>query len=449
MLLQMAAFAQVVVTSAADDGSLGTLRQTIASATNSEMITFASNLSGSIILLNNPLTINTNLTIDASMLPGGIQINGQDSNGVFDVTSGTTNVVLNRLTITDGNADTNNGGGIYNTGMLTLNQCTLSQNSATYFGGGIYNAGTLTVNQSTLSENMTESLSEVGIYNIGGGCIYNTGTLMVNECTLSGNTSAYYGGCIYNTGTLMVNECTLSGNTSTYYGGCIYNTGTLMVNQTTLSGNTAISFPCGGIYNSGTLMTITNTIVAGNSGISSQSADIDDAGALLIFGGANIIEGLASSAGDNIIGSIPLNASPQLAALGNYGGPTLTMPPLYGSPAIDAANDSATNIFATDQRGYPRLSGEHVDIGAVEVQVATTPPMLESPTQLGNGAFQFSFTNLIGGSFTVFASTNVALPLNEWLDLGTAIENPVGSGYFQFTDSQASNMTRFYYIHSP
>jgi PKD repeat protein len=43
------------------------------------------------------------------------------------------------------------------------------------------------------------------------------------------------------------------------------------------------------------------------------------------------------------------------------------MPPLPGSPAIDAGSDAATNTFATDQRSYPRLEGLHVDIGAVEL----------------------------------------------------------------------------------
>src|SRR6185436_2599988 len=50
--------------------------------------------------------------------------------------------------------------------------------------------------------------------------------------------------------------------------------------------------------------------------------------------------------------------------------PTLTMPPLAGSPAIDAGSDSATNSFTTDQRGlgFPRLMNVHVDIGAFESQ---------------------------------------------------------------------------------
>jgi hypothetical protein len=86
---------------------------------------------------------------------------------------------------------------------------------------------------------------------------------------------------------------------------------------------------------------------------------------------------------DSFSGSANLTSGdPQLAPLGNYGGPTLTMPPLPGSPAIDAGDDSATNSFVTDQRGpgFPRFVGLHVDIGAFEVPPAptvTTEPVTE------------------------------------------------------------------------
>ena len=60
------------------------------------------------------------------------------------------------------------------------------------------------------------------------------------------------------------------------------------------------------------------------------------------------------------------NSTPLFAPLSNCGGPTMTMPPLPGSPAIDAGNDAAASQFTTDQRGagYLRVSGPHVDIGA-------------------------------------------------------------------------------------
>ena len=97
-----------------------------------------------------------------------------------------------------------------------------------------------------------------------------------------------------------------------------------------------------------------------------------------------------------------------------------------------------------------------MDIGAVEVQVAGAPFLLggisgiAGAVQLANGQAQIDFTNLAGGSFTVFATTNVALPFNTWSNLGTALELPAGSGQFQFTDPHTTNFPgRFYRVTSP
>ena len=82
------------------------------------------------------------------------------------------------------------------------------------------------------------------------------------------------------------------------------------------------------------------------------------------------------------------------------------------------------------------------------VVIASTPSALTSPTRLGNGAFQLSFTNQPGASFTVLTSTNLALPLNNWSSLGAPIESPAGQ--YQFTDPQATNSPhRFYRVKSP
>ena len=89
-----------------------------------------------------------------------------------------------------------------------------------------------------------------------------------------------------------------------------------------------------------------------------------------------------------------------------------------------------------------------MDIGAFELLVASTPLYLTDPARLGNGAFQFVFTNTPGASFTVLAATNVTLPLSNWTELGTATE--IAPGRFQFTDLQATNSPlRFYSMRSP
>jgi hypothetical protein len=156
----------------------------------------------------------------------------------------------------------------------------------------------------------------------------------------------------------------------------------------------------------------------------------------------------------NIFGSFSglnnlTSGNPMLALPANYGGPTRTMPPLPGSQAIDNGNDSVTNFLITDQRGLARLAGAHVDIGAVE-GVFNPGFGLVNLARLGDGSFQFNFENLAGASFSVFATPNISLPLNQWTMIGFAVEIPVGSGQFQFIDPQAAeNATRFYRARFP
>ena len=242
-----------VVTNSADSGP-GTLRSAITNAASGAVITFDPSLSGATITLSNTLTINTNLTIDASALPGGLQINGNGSVffQIFNVASSIT-VFLNSLTITNAG-----NGGIANYGILTLNNCTLSGNNAFTGGGGIYNGGTLSMNKCTLSGNSA----------VYGGGIWNDigGTLTMNQCTLSGN-SAVYGGGIYNG----------SGSFNSYES-------TLTLNQCTLSGNSSPGGYGGGIENYGGALALTNTIVGGNSGRDIVNFDT------IIYDGSNLVQ---------------------------------------------------------------------------------------------------------------------------------------------------------------
>jgi hypothetical protein len=82
------------------------------------------------------------------------------------------------------------------------------------------------------------------IFGFGGG-IYNSGTLTISNSTLSGNSAMFGGGGIYNDNTVTISNSTLAGN----YGGGIYNAGTLTVSDSTISGNFATESSGGGIYN--------------------------------------------------------------------------------------------------------------------------------------------------------------------------------------------------------
>jgi 1-phosphatidylinositol phosphodiesterase len=361
-----------------DNAGSGSLRQVLTDVYASGSVTFAPSLSGqTITLTSGQLTLAKNVTIDASGLPGGIQISGNNSSRVMEIAAGNT-VTLDSLTLKNGRVPgADFGGGILigNGAVLTVNRSTISGNVATG-GGGIYcNQATLIVNSSTLSGNHASGFAAGGY---GGGLYAYNSTVLVNQSTISANTIAQ----------------------SAFFVG---------------SG--------GGVLANGSSVTVQNSIVAGNS--------TPDVGTLI---------GASPSGPNNLTGGNPL-----LAPLGNYGGPTQTMPLLPGSPAIEGCTGGTS--FATDQRGKPRILGAFADIGAVEGVLNPAFPLF-NVTTLGNGNVQFSFNNLSGLSYTVLASTNVAAPLNTWVNLGPAVEAPPGT--FQFTDTQATNYPlRFYQVRGP
>jgi len=83
------------------------------------------------------------------------------------------------------------------------------------------------------------------------------------------------------------------------------------------------------------------------------------------------------------------------------------------------------------------------------ITVLEPPPItLVQRARLPNGDFQFAFSNTNCATFTVLATTNMALPLSNWTVLGSVPE--ISPGQFQFTDPQATNSAqRFYRVRSP
>ncbi len=79
------------------------------------------------------------------------------------------------------------GGGIRSAGVLTLTDCTISDNFSGTFagfseGGGVLNDhGTMTITGCTISNNSVEG--------IGGGVLNENGTMTITGCTISNNTA--------------------------------------------------------------------------------------------------------------------------------------------------------------------------------------------------------------------------------------------------------------------
>jgi hypothetical protein len=111
---------------------------------------------------------------------------------------------------------------------------------------------------------------------------------------------------------------------------------------------------------------------------------------------------------------------------------------MVGTHAFQTGIAARGRIFvATDRRIY-----------AFAVPVPQNVIVLSNPTLLQDGSFQFDFTNIPGMAFTVFRSTDLSLPLTNWVPLGTAAENPPGQ--FRFIDPPADlDGPRLYRVRSP
>jgi hypothetical protein len=154
-------------------------------------------------------------------------------------------------------------------------------------------------------------------------------------------------------------------------GGGIRNSGTLTVTNSTLSANAASaggqthnSFG-GGIDNSNAL-DLRNTLVAGNTAATSP----DLSGSVSSLGHNLIGDGTGGSGfiATDLVGTSANPIDPRLGPLQDNGGPTLTLALMPGSPAIDAGDNTDGPAF--DQRGFARIVGGAIDIGAFEVQPA-------------------------------------------------------------------------------
>jgi hypothetical protein len=112
---------------------------------------------------------------------------------------------------------------------------------------------------------------------------------------------------------------TFSGNSAQDDGGGITNVATLTINNSTISGNSTLGNRAGGINNDGGTTTLQNSIVASDSG--------GNCFGRMTSNGYN----LSSDRTCNFNGTGDLNnTQAKLGQLGNYGGPTQTIPLLSG-----------------------------------------------------------------------------------------------------------------------
>lgn len=287
------------------------------------------------------------------------------------------NTVIDGLTITAGRA---NGGSAWS-------------------GGGGLRCNATDGECSPTLRNITFS----GNYASSGGAIYNSGnngvtSPLITHSTFTGNVSVGSGGAIYNSvdstgsGSPNIEQSTFSGNRAGQRGGAIFNIGSLQpdIAFSTFHGNTA-NIQAGAIASTNNAQpTITASVFSLNTATGAAKQILDESSGTRNFDG-NLVQGGGCSVGvlvpNGTCTGNPLTGDPMLGTLQDNGGPTWTMLPGVGSPALGAATCTTDD---TDQRGVARPTGACA-MGTVEPQ-ATVP---DTPTSLSastNQARQITLT---------------------------------------------------------
>jgi hypothetical protein len=290
-----------------------------------------------------------------------------------------------------------------------------------------------------------------------GGAIFNQGGIVgLANCTLTGNTasggdspnagggSGLGGGLMNLNGSLTLTNCTIAANTITAGvghseetngradGSAVYS---LSLNVGTVTPTTTAT------------VTLANGILAGSLGstpVIAALANVQfDGTATVNATGPNIV--FPALANGGTLSGTPLTfKDPNLGSLADNGGPTQTMIPQPGSPALDAGDNAVIPSGATtDQRGegFVRISNGKVELGAFEVQV----PVVVAPAALPGGQVGAAYNQTITasgppGPYT-FTITSGALPDGLSLGDGGALAGtPTASGVFDFTVT-ATNTT--------
>ena len=258
-----------------------TLRDAIAAANadaTEDVITFASALSGTIVLTDGEIAINYGVELDG---PGAgvITVSGNDSSRIF-LTSGDTSI--SGLTLADG-ASGGAGGAIFSYGPLTVSDSVVTGSTSPGPGGGIYAEDSLSLQDSEITGNTSARGGGVGMEISEQFRKYSeppffkfTSTsppLTVERTEVSGNMATGDGGGVSTAGELDVDDSTISGNDSDAAGGGIAQRGTdapLTISDSEITGNVAVGG--GGVharsmttkYQEGVARRIVDTTISGN-----------------------------------------------------------------------------------------------------------------------------------------------------------------------------------------
>jgi len=369
LLANPASATTIVVSSGADSGA-GTLRAALASANAGDVITFDPSVSV-VELTTGRLDITTSVTITGSgtdsLTVRRSSAGGTPTFGIFYIDNAAAVVSISDMTITNGNA-TGGGVNVHSATRVNLTRVAVTNNTAGWGAGLWLDFADLYIDQSTFTGNAAGADAPCGYCN-GGAMILNTGNAYISNSTISGNTARDNGGGIKSTTHLFLTNTSLVGNVAMDgFGGAIAQY----------------------VYQSQHSLSMTNTLIAGNTFASRGQCDVASAVPLLVNLN-NLIEDNSCNYvrltpdGSTTAPTAFLSGNPNAAALASNGGPTQTNAILSSSIAAGAGDPTtcaASPISGLDQRGFARPSA--CSIGAFEP--AASAPTSSSTTIPGAGS---------------------------------------------------------------
>ncbi|HEY1371581.1 MAG TPA: hypothetical protein VGH50_03865 [Candidatus Binatia bacterium] len=224
------------------------------------------------------------------------------------------------------------------TGDLTLNNLTLSGGYSYYAGGAIYNAGILEVNNCIFSGN-TAYAGAVANFGANPYNLNAIGTTTITGTTFTKNFGYKYGGGVYNVlGTMDIHNSTITGNRAQYGGGITNgDNGILEIENSTVSKNTA--YIGGGISNYNGHVTIDPTTITGNKAY--LGGGIATAYGTVNIDNSTIVKNSSRAGGGGIANfNSALNVYNSSLITGNKGGP-------FGGGVLNCGYFTLTNSTIT------------------------------------------------------------------------------------------------------
>ena len=355
-------------------------------------------------------------------------------NALFSQNAGT--VKVGTLTLGDrtaGNMNTLTATYTLNGGTLAVQTLAPGAGAATrnlnWNNGGIANYDAATDLTIVAGINVVLNSAGTQTFNLGAG---RTGTV---NASLSGG-----GSLVANGGVLVLTATNVYTGTTTVGSGTMFVNGALGTNSVTVA---------------------TGATLGGSGTIS---------GAVTVQPGGTLQAGNLAGSGTLSIGALNLGNGPSartysqftVATGGKISANSLTINGTHIINVVDGTLATGTNTLFTfagalGGNGFAGLQLGTVPAGMAvalrntgsAVQLVVTPlvtPVLTGPLSLGANGFGFSFSGGSGQSYRVLTSSNLSLPLSQWL---VVTNGTFGPGMMNFTDRAPWTAPRFYRVGSP